>query len=206
MNTEMYNAKHYPDGTAYQAIRNADRKKPKNRVTGRKQQASGKEFEDQLESMHRRLARDGIALISKIPTATKAIPHGNSVRWIPSEKTGCDYLGVYRGKAIALEAKQSSTTTRWDFFSRGQNNAKKKTVAEHQQRYLLKHRDCGGLAYIIIRIKPTQALYLIDIIDYMTLEKEAIQAGKSSIALGQFEKYRVVLKPRSADYLEGAIK
>ncbi|WP_373750005.1 Holliday junction resolvase RecU [Jeotgalibaca porci] len=156
--------------------------------------------------MHRRLARDGIALISKIPTATKAIPHGNSVRWIPSEKTGCDYLGVYRGKAIALEAKQSSTTTRWDLFSRGQNNAKKKTVAEHQQRYLLKHRDCGGLAYIIIRIKPTQALYLIDIIDYMTLEKEAIQAGKSSIALGQFEKYRVVLKPRSADYLEGAIK
>lgn len=149
---------------------------------------------------------DGIGLISKVPTATKAIPHGNTVRWVPSEKTGCDYLGVYRGQAIALEAKQSSTATRWDLFSRGKNNTKKKTVADHQQRYLLRHRDCGGLAFVIIKIKPTQALYRIDIVDYMTLEKEALQDGKKSVAVGQLEPYRVVMRPGAYDYLEGAIE
>ena len=156
-----------------------------------------------MERAHRWLATNGVGLITKVPTATKAIPNGNGVRWIPAEKTGCDYLGVYRGQAIALEAKQSSTATRWDLFSRGKNNRKKKTVADHQQRYLLKHRDCGGLAFVIIKIKPTQAIYRIDIVDYMTLEKEALQDGKKSVAVGQLEPYCVVMRPGAYNYLEG---
>ncbi|WP_277630384.1 Holliday junction resolvase RecU [Atopococcus tabaci] len=173
----------------------------RNRTTGRKQQASGKEFEDQLERIHKWYAQQGIAMISKVPTATKAIPHGKGVRWIPAEKTGCDYLGVYRGKAVALEAKQSSTATRWDLFARGKNNADKKVVADHQQRYLLKHKECGGLAYVIIKIKPTQSLYRLDIEDYIKLEQEALQAGRKSVPIGQLERYKVVIQGRMPDYL-----
>ncbi len=200
--TERRNSKYYPDGTAYQAIQNIDRqKRVRNRTTGRKQQASGKEFEDQLERIHKWYAQQGIAMISKVPTATKAIPHGKGVRWIPAEKTGCDYLGVYRGKAVALEAKQSSTATRWDLFARGKNNADKKVVADHQQRYLLKHKECGGLAYVIIKIKPTQSLYRLDIEDYIKLEQEALQAGRKSVPIGQLERYKVVIQGRMPDYL-----
>lgn len=199
---ETFNAKHYYDLTASAAIDNADRKKKvRNRSNARKQQASGKEFEKQLERIHKWYASKNIAMISKVPTATRPIPSGKGVKWIPAEKTGCDYLGVYRGKAVALEAKQSSTTTRWDLFSRGEKNVDKKTVAEHQQRYLLQHKACGGLAYVLIKIRPTQALYKVDIEDYVQMEKEAIEMGKKSFPIGQLEPYKVVTKDRIPDYL-----
>lgn len=92
-----------------------------------------------------------IALFRKqsIPIKIKRI-NKKEVIGILEDKCDVDYYGIYKGRFIALEAKQTNN----DFFSLNQ-------LLEHQKEYLTKIIKLGGLSYLIIFFQKTNNFYLV---------------------------------------------
>lgn len=75
----------------------------------------------------------------------------NDVTGKLSSKCDVDYYGIYKGKFIAIEAKQ----TKNNFFDL-------KNIMKHQIDFLNNIVDYGGLSYIIIYFQNSQNIYFID--------------------------------------------
>lgn len=165
-----------------------------NKVISRKAQAYGDRFEQMIIMANARYASKGKGLISKIPTATKPVKAGGVVRWIPDKKTGCDFIGVYKGVPVAIETKSTANKTNFPLYTHG-----KQMIAEHQIRFLQKFEQCGGKAFILIQIRGTDMVCLLEIGIYTRLAENARKAGKKSISVKELEEYEVSAR----DYLGG---
>lgn len=155
----------------------------------------GDQFEQQIIATNKKYALQRIGAIEKIPTGTKAIPTGRGVRWIPAEKTGCDFIGHYKGIPVALEAKSTSNKTAFPLFVHG-----KAMVLHHQLAFLNRYELSGGKAYVLIHFKPIRRTFRVPVTKYIELQKNASKVGKKSIPISHFEEYEVKIQ----DYLKGA--
>ena len=103
-----------------------------------------------------------------------------------------DYNGVYKGKYIDFEAKETKSSTSFPL-----NN-----IHKHQIDHLSKIYNHGGIGFIIIRfikLNKTYLLFIEDLLYFLENEKRA------SIPLSYFEKKGYIIKeginPR-IDYLK----
>ena len=93
-----------------------------------------------------------------------------------------DYNGLYKGKYIDFEAKETKSKTSFP----------KKNIHEHQIVHLEKVDKHGGISFIIIRFTSLNKTYLIftkDFIKYFEENKE-----KKSITLSYIEEYGFLIK------------
>ncbi|WP_353289895.1 Holliday junction resolvase RecU [Ureaplasma ceti] len=92
-----------------------------------------------------------IALFRKqpVPIRIRSV-HNLEVTGYLESKCDVDYYGVYQGRFIALEAKQTSQ----DFFSYHQ-------LLPHQIEYLQLVQHMQGLSYLIIFFQKTEHFYLV---------------------------------------------
>jgi recombination protein U len=155
---------------------------------------SGDQFEQQVIATNKKYALQRIGAIEKIPTGTKAIPTGRGVRWIPAEKTGCDFIGHYKGVPVALEAKSTVNKTAFPLFVHG-----KAMVKHHQLAFLKRYEASGGRSYVLIHFKAIRRTFRVPVGKYMKLTESATQANKKSLNIKLFEAYEVDIK----DYLKG---
>lgn len=109
-----------------------------------------------------------------------------------NEPSTTDYNGIYRGKYIDFEAKETRCKTSFN-----QNN-----IHPHQIRHLRNVLNHGGIAFLIIRFTTVEATYLVlaqDFLDYIDHHQ------RKSIPIIFFEqkgyKIKNKLRPR-VDYLE----
>lgn len=63
-----------------------------------------------------------------------------------------DYNGIYRGKYIDFEAKETKSATAFSF----------KYIHPHQMEHLIQVQKHGGIAFLIIRFTSCNETYLID--------------------------------------------
>lgn len=103
-----------------------------------------------------------------------------------------DYNGVYKGKYIDFEAKETKSTTSFPL-----NN-----IHSHQIKHLERIDEHGGIGFIIVRFNKLNKTYLLfcnDLINFINTSKRA------SIPISYFEKYGYLIKealcPR-LNYLE----
>lgn len=103
-----------------------------------------------------------------------------------------DYNGIYRGKYIDFEAKETKSTTSFTL-----NN-----IHEHQIEHLKNIARHQGIAFLIVRFSTLNRTYLLmanDLISFITTEK------RKSIPLKYFEDKAYIIKdgytPR-LDYLK----
>ena len=103
-----------------------------------------------------------------------------------------DYNGIYRGKYIDFEAKETKSTTSFTL-----NN-----IHEHQIEHLKNIARHQGIAFLIVRFSTLTRTYLLmanDLISFITTEK------RKSIPLKYFENKAYIIKdgytPR-LDYLK----
>lgn len=99
------------------------------------------------------------ALIYKKPTPVQVVkvdyPNRNHAKIteayykIPSTT---DYNGIYRGKYIDFEAKETQSTTAFAF----------KYIHPHQMEHLINVQKHGGIAFLIIRFTALNETYLLD--------------------------------------------
>ncbi|MBD5445928.1 MAG: Holliday junction resolvase RecU [Mycoplasma sp.] len=81
----------------------------------------------------------------------------NFIRGKLLKKSYVDYCGVYKGKYISFEAKQTNN----DFFLLSQ-------IKEHQIKHIIKINSFGGISFVIVHFYNSSRTFLIS---YDVLEK-----------------------------------
>lgn len=116
------------------------------------QQAIGGAFEDLINIMLERYIAQKRAVIKKVPTAWVPIrgANGRIVSAKVEEKSTVDYVGTYRGRPIAFEAKHTKDKEiRWD------------RVEPHQAKFLDDWERIGdGISFVLVGFS-VERLYVI---------------------------------------------
>ena len=144
----------------------------------------GMTLESDINSTNKYYLENDIAVIYKKPTPTKVIKlEGNRIRdgfyEIPSTT---DYNGVYKGKYIDFEAKETKSKTSFPITN----------IHEHQIKHLERVNKHGGISFIIIRFTSINKTYLIFSKDFINYFKE--NTIKKSIPLSYIEEKGFLIK------------
>lgn len=104
----------------------------------------GDQFEEIINHVNQVYKSKGISLIQKLATPMKPIRRGSKiVSAYYEEKSTLDYLGTYRGKAIAFDAKETEN----------KNNFPLRNIKDHQVRFMQEWEKHGGIAFLLINFK-----------------------------------------------------
>lgn len=167
-------------------------------MTGsRKAQSTGQSFEKEIIATNEKYRMERVGVISKIPTDVRPIPSGKSIRWVPAGKTGCDFVGHYKGIPVAIESKSTANKTSFRLFTHN-----KEMIQAHQLKFLEEFEASGGKGYVFIKFNPIGRFFLVPVTVYLSLDKDARKAGKKSIPIKKFEEHEVKI----TDYLKGIKK
>ena len=155
----------------------------------------GMTLESDINSSNNYYLENDIAIIHKKPTPTKVIKLvGNRIKdgfyEIPSTT---DYNGIYKGKYIDFEAKETRSKTSFPIGN----------IHEHQIKHLERIIEHGGISFIIIRFTSLNKTYLIFTKDFIKYFEE--NNTKKSIPVSYIEENGHLIKDGYnpiVDYLE----
>lgn len=119
----------------------------------------GLKFEEEIQKRCDYLKENGIALISKVPTDWKVLRKFNPrsrrseifSAFPVAESKFVDFVGIINGKAIGIEAKETSNKTSFPF----------KNIKDTQIEFLNDWIKLGGLGYYIIKFKEHKQIFLV---------------------------------------------
>ncbi len=176
--------------------------KPSKSLTGTSPQFGnrGMTLEEDLNETNEYYLQTGQAVIHKKPTPVQIVgvdyPKRSAATITEAyfkQPSTTDYNGVYSGKYIDFEAKETRNKTSFPFGN----------VHEHQVKHMERVVNQGGIAFLIFRFSPTQEVYLYDASHFIYWFRE--QKERKSIPKNDIEeKGHLVpqgLSPR-LDYLQ----
>ena len=142
-----------------------------------KQQSRGMLFEHELNKSNEYYINTNKALIYKKPTPIKIVKvdypnrsHAKIVEGYYQTPSTTDYNGIYRGKYVDYEAKETQNLS-FSFTH----------IFPHQVEHLKKVDEHGGIAFVIIFFKKVDKVYLIDIKDFYKAYKAGQSGERNSI-------------------------
>ena len=148
----------YPNGQKYQptAIKKRESKKSKVDLSISASNR-GMNLENDINLSNEYYTEKGIALITKRPTPINIVKvdytHGAKITDSYFEKqSNTDYNGVYKGKYLDFEAKNTKSKTSFPL-----NN-----IEQHQITHLKRVIEQGGIAFFIIQFQTRNEVYLLD--------------------------------------------
>lgn len=101
-----------------------------------------------------------------------------------------DYNGIYKGKYIDFEAKETKNTTSFPISN----------IHKHQLEHLKRIDEHGGIAFLIVRFTKLNLTYFIT---YKNFEKSL--EGKKSVSLNKFKELGHIIEDKynpRVDYLK----
>jgi len=104
-----------------------------------------------------------------------------------------DYNGVYKGKYIDFEAKETKSKTSFPI----------KNIHEHQVKHLNRSREHGGISFIIVYFSALGKIFLMDS-KFVDFYYQRSMNGRKSIAIEEFEDNAFFIKEgyrKPVDYL-----
>lgn len=146
----------YPNGKPYK--KNESEKKPESGHRTLLSAANrGMSLEEDINLSNDYYRDAGIALINKRPTPINIVKvdysHGAKITDAYFEKQSTtDYNGVYKGRYIDFEAKNTKSTTSFPLSN----------ISEHQIVHLKNVIKHGGIAFFIISFEMKNEIYLLD--------------------------------------------
>ncbi|AME10094.1 MULTISPECIES: Holliday junction resolvase RecU [Gemella] len=159
--------------------------KKNNFVQKTKYSNRGMELESDINFANKYYLNNNVAVIHKKPIPIQIVevnyPNRASAMItkafykIPSTT---DYNGVFNGKYIDFEAKETNSTTSFSLTN----------IHEHQiihMKQILKH---GGITFIIVRFKKIDRTFLLPFKNFLFFYERAINGGRKSIKLIEFEE------------------
>jgi recombination protein U len=154
----------------------------------------GMMLETMLNNTNKYYLENNIAVVHKKPTPVKVLKqtNGKIVDGYFEMPSTTDYNGVYKGKYIDFEAKETILTTNFPLSN----------IKEHQIGHMYKVYKQQGICFIIVMFSKLNKIFLLfskDLFEY--LENNT----KKSIPLNYFEEkghlINIKLKPE-IDYIE----
>ncbi|MDD2682053.1 MAG: Holliday junction resolvase RecU [Bacilli bacterium] len=148
-----------------------------NNLKPKKIKSYGMMFEEALNISNEYYRIQDIAYIYKKPTPIQVVkveyPSRNKAKIVEAyykTPSTTDYNGIYKGKYIDYEAKETNNLS-FSFTH----------IAKHQMEHLQKVHKHGGLAFIIIYYKKINKVVIIDIMPFMKLYKLGLENNEKSI-------------------------
>nr|WP_275667882.1 Holliday junction resolvase RecU [Paenibacillus oryzisoli] len=118
----------------------------------------GMGLETLIEYANQQYAAKGIAQIQKVATPWKVVRNGKRiVSAFPEKKSTVDFLGVYKGMAIAFDAKQTENKTRFPLAN----------IEQHQIDFMIDWEKNGGIAFVIIDFKSHGQIFLMNLQEFV---------------------------------------
>ena len=152
-------------------------------------------LEDVINNTNEYYRLNNIALIYKKPTPIQIVKLSTDKKYIEKaffkEKSTTDYNGIYKGKYIDFEAKETKLKSSFPL-----NN-----IHEHQIRHLNQISKHGGIGFIIVRFTTLNETYLLRNEDLFNFLKNS---KRKSIPLSYFKEYGFLIKDKycpRVDYL-----
>lgn len=139
-----------------------------------------------------------MALINKRPTPVKVIKSKASqvIKGFYEAKSTVDYDGVYKGRAIAFEAKSTENPGRFDL----------KNIAQHQLDYLEKAEKMGAICFFLIEFSKDKSIFVVPLSVIQSYIRMSHQPkGKKSIPRADFDIYGYLVEQTERspiDYLQ----
>lgn len=175
--------------------------KPSSQLAKHSIHTHGMLFENELNLSNEYYRNINKAIIYKKPTPVQIVkvdyPSRSKAKIVEGyykTPSTTDYNGIYNGKYIDYEAKETNNLF-FDF----------KHIFEHQVEHLHKVALMGGIAFVIIYFKKVEEIYITDINDFYPLWQNGKKDGRKSIKLETFKEIGVLV-PRSynppIDYLK----
>ncbi|PGA33311.1 Holliday junction resolvase RecU [Bacillus toyonensis] len=158
----------------------------------------GMAFEKLINLSNEMYQREGVALINKRATPVKVIKSKGSqvISGFYEAKSTVDYDGVYKGRAVAFEAKSTQSLTRFDLSN----------IAQHQLDYLEKAEKMGAICFFLIEFSEDQTVFLVPASVIQSYVRMSHQPnGKKSISRADFDIYGYLVEQTErapVDYLQ----
>ena len=176
----------YPNGKTYQKKENLEQNKSSAHRTLLSAANRGMSLEEDINLSNDFYRDSGIALINKRPTPINIVKvdysRGARITDAYFEKQSTtDYNGVYKGRYIDFEAKNTKSTTSFPLSN----------ISEHQIIHLKNVLKHGGIAFFIISFQMKDEIYLLDasfVIDFYEHGK------RKSIPYEVFTKEGILIK------------
>ncbi len=128
----------------------------------------GMSLEDDLNTTNQSYLNDNRAVIYKKPTPVQVVkvdyPARNKAKIVEAYykiASTTDYNGIYKGRYIDFEAKESKSKTSFVLAN----------IHQHQIDHMRKIKEHGGIAFLIIRFTSLDETYLLYIEDYLEFVK-----------------------------------
>jgi recombination protein U len=102
-----------------------------------------------------------------------------------------DYNGIYKGKHIDFEAKETNNKTSFPLSN----------IHSHQIDHLISIEDHGGISFLLIFFKVLDEIYLLETKYLKDFVKRA-QNGRKSITYDEIIKYGYIIKEGYAPRIE----
>lgn len=159
----------------------------------------GMNLETDINLTNKYYIEKNIAIIHKKPTPIKVVKvNYNELKRATIKEafyempSTTDYNGIYKGKYIDFDAKEVKNNKSFSLDN----------LYEHQFKHLIKIKEHGGIAFLIVKFYTNNTTYLLEIDkinDFINNEK------RKSIPISYFDKYGYIIKesylPR-LDYLK----
>ncbi|PFY72488.1 Holliday junction resolvase RecU [Bacillus wiedmannii] len=158
----------------------------------------GMAFEKLINLSNEMYQRGGVALINKRATPVKVLKSagGRVLSGYYEAKSTVDYDGVYKGRAIAFEAKSTENPTRFDL----------KNIAQHQLDYLEKAEKMGAICFFLIEFSKDKSVFAVPLSVIQSYVRISHQPkGKKSIPRVDFDIYGYLVEQTEralVDYLK----
>ncbi len=145
----------------------------------------GMTLESDINISNKYYLDNDIAVIYKKPTPIKAVKVDYSKNKITEGyyeiPSTTDYNGIYKGKYIDFEAKETKSKTSFPISN----------IHKHQIKHLVRIIEHGGISFIIIRFTTINKTFLIFTKDFINYFENNI---KKSIPLSYIEEKGFLLK------------
>ncbi|MGY3766918.1 Holliday junction resolvase RecU [Vagococcus vulneris] len=153
-------------------------------------------FEQEVETTNKWYSRKGYGAVSKIPNGTKTIRVAGEPIIIPTDKTGCDFIGHFKGIPIAFDCKSMNGK------SMPHKQGKNDFVKPHQIEFLKQFSNCGGVSGLMVRFNDTGDTFWVTIDKYIEMKNNALGVNKKSLPIAWFKGCKVKRTGKYLDYLE----
>lgn len=145
----------------------------------------GMELEEDINFANKYYLNNDIAVIHKKPIPIQIVevnyPSRSSAmitKAFYKTPSTTDYNGLWNGKYIDFEAKETNSATSFSL-----NN-----IHDHQIKHMQKILSHGGITFIIVRFKKIDRTFILPFKNFIFFHDRANSGGRKSIKLSEFEK------------------
>ena len=165
----------------------------------------GMTLEAELNDSNKYYLESNIAVIYKKPTPIKVVKQINEkiVKAYFEKPSTTDYNGLYKGKYVDFEAKETKNTTSFPLKNFHSHQIEPiKNIHNHQIKHMEQIIKHNGICFIIIRFTKLNKTYLLfakDLIKFINTNK------RKSIPLEYFQNNAYLIKDKlmpKVDYID----